>query len=1134
MHHFPSARAEKPLIVRSRPRRGLAHSCARYTAHIALVLVILIAAVVYVIESGSVDRYLTEKARQQIGRAITPAYQAQIEASTLRLGDGLRLELTVNGVSIRSEAHQRVADVQEIALAINPLRLLIGQLSINSVSVKGVRFDPSALPAAGPFRLTDHRVDGFPVLVEQIFDQTDLIRGVLETAETQEITVSDLRFPLPSATPDQSVDINLRQVQVQLMAGDVLRVDGQIALDGTVSAITAEAVARAGRTETLQAEVTNLLITPFLLRKNNEGEPDIGVEATTDVAVQLKRAADDKDSAALVDLHVNSGRFVADRIARPFTDAQLNLSFDSNKKSFELTDSSINFDGSFFPFSGGIIDLDRIKPGATGAFGVDFLVSGGQFKSREPGLPPLLFDAQVSGAYHAGDKALDLDRIMVTSPQGNMDGAFTAVFGDASPALTFNASIDAMDAEAVKQMWPFWIARKPREWVTANISGGRVSNGTIMVNIPAGRIEGEGIPLNLDSDELKIDFDIDKSRLTIKPTFPDVSGASAHVLINGERLNVAIRSGHFDLANQGSVAISDGTFEIADTSQHPPIGRIDALLSGQAQAIVQLAADPPINALDRTDFVPSDFTGKGSARLSAELPISIDGDTEDEDNDSLPQSWSVDADLSGVGVAKPIDGHTVSNIDGKLSIVPGKLALKGRATVDGVPIDIDWSLPLNSEAGGASLNIGGTLSEAQREAMYPGLSTILKGPVSIEAKSNGSNGQTISLDLTQSKLVLPWIGWQKPAGRSARLRFTLKTGEDGVNELSDLVLSGSGLAASGSITLDKAGLRSLNLSHVSLSDNDDFDVSIKRVKTNLVVNVSGKRFSAEPLLSAIKKDGRLPVGSSGAASGKPGAAGSAGSDNVTVSIALNRIMGLGGRYIDQSKGTLAVVNGDVDTATLGALTATGKSVALQVSPTGDGGHAVRVNTDGAGSLLRFLGVYPKMSGGKLSLNLLEFGGDWSGNVEVEDFRIIDDDQLKTFLSAPSGRNGQSLNARFNNQINSSNQHFQRASIDLLYAQGVLQISNGVLRGEQVGATFKGVARDAAGNIDMTGTFMPAYGLNRIFAEIPIIGPLLGNGNDKGLFGITFKLTGKSEKPQLVINPLSAIAPGVFRKIFEFQ
>ena len=69
---------------------------------------------------------------------------------------------------------------------------------------------------------------------------------------------------------------------------------------------------------------------------------------------------------------------------------------------------------------------------------------------------------------------------------------------------------------------------------------------------------------------------------------------------------------------------------------------------------------------------------------------------------------------------------------------------------------------------------------------------------------------------------------------------------------------------------------------------------------------------------------------------------------------------------------------------------------------------------------------------------------------------------------------------------------------------------------------------------MTGTFMPAYGLNRLFGELPVIGLLLGNGRDRGLIGITFRLAGKTDSPLLQVNPLSVIAPGVFRSIFEYR
>lgn len=91
-----------------------------------------------------------------------------------------------------------------------------------------------------------------------------------------------------------------------------------------------------------------------------------------------------------------------------------------------------------------------------------------------------------------------------------------------------------------------------------------------------------------------------------------------------------------------------------------------------------------------------------------------------------------------------------------------------------------------------------------------------------------------------------------------------------------------------------------------------------------------------------------------------------------------------------------------------------------------------------------------------------------------------------------------------------------------------------MRGEQIGATFQGLLKDQSGRMDMTGTFMPAYGLNRLFGELPFIGIFLGNGRDRGLLGITFKLSGQTDQPKLTINPLSLIAPGVFRQIFEFQ
>ena len=52
--------------------------------------------------------------------------------------------------------------------------------------------------------------------------------------------------------------------------------------------------------------------------------------------------------------------------------------------------------------------------------------------------------------------------------------------------------------------------------------------------------------------------------------------------------------------------------------------------------------------------------------------------------------------------------------------------------------------------------------------------------------------------------------------------------------------------------------------------------------------------------------------------------------------------------------------------------------------------------------------------------------------------------------------------------------------------------------------------------------------------LPLVGAILGNGRDRGLIGVTYRLRGNVKKPELEINPLSVIAPGIFRSIFEYR
>jgi len=48
----------------------------------------------------------------------------------------------------------------------------------------------------------------------------------------------------------------------------------------------------------------------------------------------------------------------------------------------------------------------------------------------------------------------------------------------------------------------------------------------------------------------------------------------------------------------------------------------------------------------------------------------------------------------------------------------------------------------------------------------------------------------------------------------------------------------------------------------------------------------------------------------------------------------------------------------------------------------------------------------------------------------------------------------------------------------------------------------------------------------------VVGLFLG-GDKEGLVGVTYEVVGKPGNPVLHVNPLSALAPGLLRKVFEF-
>jgi uncharacterized protein YhdP len=100
------------------------------------------------------------------------------------------------------------------------------------------------------------------------------------------------------------------------------------------------------------------------------------------------------------------------------------------------------------------------------------------------------------------------------------------------------------------------------------------------------------------------------------------------------------------------------------------------------------------------------------------------------------------------------------------------------------------------------------------------------------------------------------------------------------------------------------------------------------------------------------------------------------------------------------------------------------------------------------------------------------------------------------------------------------------------ANGTLTLTDCRAAGPSLGITAKGAVNLSSGTMDIDGVLVPSYGLNSFLGNLPILGDLLVSRRGEGVFGITYSVHGDSNNPRVGVNPLSAITPGILRRIFE--
>ncbi len=1112
---FPSAEGQDF----GKPRQDIARRCGRFAlaagAVLATVLGVL-AAIVFVIGYSGMG---SERLRAEAEKAIETFAGVDVSASMGPAGvsvDGSRLvALEVRDVSVKAADGAPIIDAGLVRFGVRFLPLLSGNIRLGSARISDARITTAAMPMAdrGDWTKILKNDDGLinpDKVAEAIFGQVSRALDALEVGSTRQIQLENVEFVLPE---DGRVRI-VRVAEASLSEAGLgeltftadIDIDGRgLALTGTA---TRDTVSR--RITDLNAQVKTTAVaqeTPAIENGSDVGDFSLTIAGQQGIATNPSQlTASLSLDRAVLDLG-KDGAFTG------AVDVRATLLTGSNKIEIDRLRvatgrTNLEFNGAIGPRPA--TGLAGDKP----LYRYELVSSAATLAPEDSPEPALDLIARVNGTIDAEKNLITADQIAVKSGSGEVVGTASVEIPDGgkAPGIALALAVHDMEVSHVKQIWPLFAAKGARSWVLDHVFGGRVVDGRLQFKVVPDRL-GNGIPLT--ADEVSGRFQLDDTRFDTVGQIPPVRDAAGVVDFQGNDVDISLSSGTVFLPSGRSVTASDGKLRIEKANRPPLIGALDINVAGEAAAITELASYDPINAMRFVGMKPDEFSGQVTGNVKADIPLSKGIDTS-------KLFWHVALDYEDLSLARPLDGQRISDADGTIVVEPDNAVIAAKAKMNGIPAEISVVEPLRAGGPERQRKVQLVLDDATRENVMPELSTLVSGTIKVNLDATTAGSQAVTADLTNAKLDIPWVGWSKGPGIAADLSFTLQKSE-GSSTLSDFRLEGKSFAIGGSIALAGGSFSSARLTTVKLNRDDNVAVSIKRSGKSYSVDVSGSQMDARSLIKQFTSD----VGSSPAGKASAGA-------GVSVNLDVKAITGFGGEQLSNVAVNYSGAGSKVNGLTVSAVTGSGSAVSVRNSSDG-GQRSLQMQSADAGAILRFMNIYDNMQGGVIKLGLSAAGdGPMRGQVDTSNFWIVNEPRLASIVSTTPPGDQRSLNQAVKSNIDTSRVQFERGFAQIEKGQGYLKIGNGVLRGPMIGTTFQGTLFDENGNMAMTGTFMPAYGLNRIFGEIPLFGAILGNGRDRGLIGVTYRLSGKAKSPNLQINPLSVIAPGIFRSIFEFQ
>ena len=671
-------------------------------------------------------------------------------------------------------------------------------------------------------------------------------------------------------------------------------------------------------------------------------------------------------------------------------------------------------------------------------------------------------------------------------------------------SVSSKVAIKDLKVDDIVQLWPSTVMSNERKWISQNISSGYLSEVTgfvkTKVNTLTGAIEFPSVTGNARIKGININY------IEGAPKISNVHGTAALSL---DQVTFKIHRGE-----SRGVAIDKGSVVLSKIGSGNQVAAVDLFLLGSIKNKLELIKKLQIGHSKRFSVTPQSFLGKAVSRLRLELPL-ISGIKRDDIQLRIESSMN-DASILGIASGKDIkDGNFLVKIN------LDRLELAGEGRLSGAPIKIRWIERFGRNVKYVRrIEARGVLAQPQWEEFgFETFADRLSGPVGIDlaflTPMDGKRTEVVAkLQLQHATIRVEELGWRKKPGNVALAWVTAILDQNGNVNIRNFNLATDGLKMSGAAFIDSAGnVVSIDVEKFLIKEkaNLNFGITPDSVKGGLLVSLKGKFLDATRLSKSsfykISNTEKNPVSIQ------------FDIEEVKLPAKIN-LRGSVGQLVRKKNG---LWHGKL----VSKISEKG-SMNIDLNSTKSERQIV-ITSDNAGEIIKYFDFSNAVKGGKLRVRiekkLKNPQHGWAGVAEIKDFSVVNAPVLARMFTLAS------LTGLVN-ALSGEGISFVRFHAPLRWQDDRVRFANARTVGSELGLTGEGSFDLKRSTLDVKGTIVPAYTINSVLGNIPLLGNIFTGKKGSGVFAVKYRVIGPIRNPGVKVNPLSALAPGFLRNLVD--